>query len=109
MSRKRLTPEQIIGKLRKAEVALSAIYPRLHRQQILVNIKSYHLGMATPTRAFSSSLLTVLYRLNTLMVLWPLAAIIRKTSCPWSRQLLMAVGRRSCKTGMIKKNEDELN
>ena len=31
MSRKRYTPEQIIGKLREAEVALSALYLQLFR------------------------------------------------------------------------------
>jgi len=33
----------------------------------------------SPTRAFNSSLLTVLYRLNTLMVLWPVAALFSRS------------------------------
>jgi IS30 family transposase len=39
MSRKRLTPEQIIGKLRKAEVALSAIYQHVTKKKIVVDMR----------------------------------------------------------------------
>jgi len=39
MSRQRYTPEQIIGKLREAEVALSAIYSRPHSNQPIVDIR----------------------------------------------------------------------
>ena len=41
---------------------------------ILVTIRS----VFPSTWAFNSSLLTVLYRLNTSMVLWPVAAMMRK-------------------------------
>jgi len=61
-----------------------------------VHIGVYREGFS-PTRDFNSSLLTVLYLLNTFMVLWPLAAMILKKSCPWSRQLLIAVCLRSWK------------
>ncbi len=40
---------------------------------------------------------TVLYLLKTSIVLWPEAAMIRKKSWPWRRQLLMQVCRRSWK------------
>ena len=45
---------------------------------ILVSISQ----IFSPARALNSSLLTVLYRLKTFMVLWPLAAMMRKKSWP---------------------------
>ena len=89
MSRKRLRPEQIIMALHQSEAApagaesleelwITALYANLRKAEGHFVINSLSLRILFPPRAFNSSLLTVLYRLNTLIVLCPLAAMIRK-------------------------------